>query len=271
MNSVNCNGRNSMTSGNSRPIISPIIGIFIVASTLSGCAIGVPGVSSPNTGVTTASTSPQPRNSFALGAPPAAYPQRHEAASSRPYIRRTTAGTSTYANAPIRRRWQWSEPRRGSKVITVRRGQSLSRIAIDRRVAISELMAANRLRGPSIEPGQQLLVPLKRYERAAVRPARAPRALTQYDNRGYTKPSRLFERSNEPLPRTRLSARGYQTAAAARRPLTAYAGRSYQVRAGDTLYAISRRTGISPKRLARHNALINPSNLPVGMVLSIPR
>ncbi len=279
-----------------------LIAMTIAASTLAGCAVGLPGYSSGNSGITTASTPPQRRNSFALGAPPAAYPQRHESLATRPYTRTAAvpqaARSPARFRAPVKRRWQWSEPRRGSKVITVARGQSLSSIALERRVAISELMAANRLRGPSIEPGQRLLVPLTRYERAATGrsrqavaaysrrttydavPARAnswnskrpPLVAAQYQDRAYTKRPRLFERSNEPLPRNRQLTRGSQTAAAARRrSRMAYSGRSYKVQRGDTLYAISRRTGVSPKRLARHNALANPSNLPIGTMLSIPR
>ncbi|MCK9221531.1 MAG: LysM domain-containing protein [Limnochordia bacterium] len=49
--------------------------------------------------------------------------------------------------------------------------------------------------------------------------------------------------------------------------LAAAAVRTYQVKAGDTLYSISLRTGVSVSELMRLNNITNPDTLSVGQVL----
>jgi murein DD-endopeptidase MepM/ murein hydrolase activator NlpD len=47
-------------------------------------------------------------------------------------------------------------------------------------------------------------------------------------------------------------------------------GLYYQVRAGDTLSALSQRYGVSSQEIARYNAIRNPDKLEVGQMLRIP-
>jgi len=156
-------------------------------------------------------------------------------------------------------------------------------------------MAANRLSGPNIQPGQQLLVPVLRGERPSDRraqsfnaPARGyrpqqsrryrdaspPRVVTRYDDRAYQKRPRLFERSRQPLDARRQNTNRYDMAmgryGAQNTDRQSYA-QSYVVQPGDTLYSIARRTGVSPRQLSAQNALVNPSNLQAGTTLKIPR
>ena len=255
-----------------------IVALVVLTSSLSGCAMKMPSFGFGKSSTTTSSLQ---NDRYAMKAPPAAYDRS-------PYI----APASSYQPAPARPRgpasdWVWSESNRGSKTVTVRRGESLYGIASRRRVAISELMAANRLPGPNVTPGQQLLVPLLPGENSydtrrttAARPARStyasvapnnfqrdgvPRVVSRYEQTATRRQRpRLFERSSETLDGRLIKSRSYNAA----RPI---GGGSYRVRSGDTLYGIARRANINPNRLARHNRLTDPSHLRPGMTLNIPR
>lgn len=49
--------------------------------------------------------------------------------------------------------------------------------------------------------------------------------------------------------------------------LVSAAARTYQVRPGDTLYAISQQTGVPVARLIQLNNITNPDSLTVGQIL----
>jgi LysM repeat protein len=53
-------------------------------------------------------------------------------------------------------------------------------------------------------------------------------------------------------------------------PLTAGAAAAYDVRGGDTLWAISRRTGVPVDRIVHDNAIRNPDHIVVGQHLALP-
>ena len=266
------------------PLSSSIRGVAllaVLAFSLSGCAMKMPSFGFGKTDHTTASL---PKDRYAMGAPPAAYGQSDY-----------DNPPASYRAAPLRPQrpaspWVWSEGKRGTKTITVQPGESLYGIASRRHVAISELMAANRLSGPNVVPGQKLLVPLQNSDTVPDRSARTATRLAdpdqRYDRRDrwddtrkqqasyydrvqpYQRQPRLFERSTMPLSRRSDSPRAdIRSQRVSRRT----ASDTYRVKPGDTLYAIARHTGIKPSRLARHNRLSDPSRIRPGMILKLPR
>ena len=272
-----------------------------IALGLGGCAMKMPSFGFGKDNDSTASLT---KDRYAMGSSGAAYDRSGQ--SNRPV---------PYRPAPLRpaRRaspWVWSGRGQETEIITVRRGESLYGIASRRNVAISELMAANRLSGPQVTPGQQLLVPVRRDQRSDTRVTNRNSAIRAtngaYDRgdmdlryrRGDQRdtivrnergsndrdPPRLFERSVS-VPRSTSIFRGDERRdrrSAVRykpeRSRIAEVGQTrrarngrYQVQPGDTLYAIARAMGVSPRQLARHNNLTDPSRLRVGMILDIPR
>ena len=281
-----------------RPLMSGLFGVAALAALsalLGGCATQMASFGVAESSTTTASL-PDPKLSrnYALGAPPAAYPAR----SSSPAGNRPSYG----AQPTPRKNWVWSRSGRGTSVITVQRGDSLYGIATRYKVAISELMAANRMSNPNVQPGQRLLVPKqRRFKRYGAVPngavpintasistaslavpalrhrrrggqenwaAKVRRAIaSSHDPRPAVRSTRLFERSATPLS-VDEPVHKYLPRTMRPRPM---AGGTYRVRRGDTLYAIGRRTGVHPNRLASVNRLSDPSKLQAGMVLTIPR
>lgn len=118
--------------------------------------------------------------------------------------------------------------------VIVERGDTLYQISRRYGVTVSALRQANGLTGNTIRPGQRLVLPGSGAERYDAAPQAAPR---------YREP--------------------------ARRPAAAPAGGSYVVRRGDSLYAISRRTGVSVGELKRLNGITNVRALRPGMRLTL--
>jgi membrane-bound lytic murein transglycosylase D len=117
----------------------------------------------------------------------------------------------------------------------VGRGDTLGGIASKYGVSVADLRRANKIRGTTIHPGQDLLI------------ASAPRGME-----------------------TQVAA---QMAAAleedTRRASTSKSGR-HVVRRGDTLWSIARRHGVSMDDLADKNGLTRKGKLSIGQVLAIP-
>ncbi len=112
------------------------------------------------------------------------------------------------ARLPASRRVHWARHR-------IRKGETLSTIALHYRTTVAVLRQTNGLRGNRIRAGRYLLIPVAR------------RKLADY--------------------RLSLTGRRRQRVAAGRR--------TYRVRRGDSLWTIARRYGVSTRTLARWNGL----------------
>ncbi len=168
---------------------------------------------------------------------------------------------------------------------TVRRGDTLSGIASRYRSSVAAIRQANGIRGSLIHPGQTLVVPRGAGRRAVDPPVRR----ATHDGH-YTVRSRdtLWDIARSlgvsvdalcsangigshalirPGQRLRVPDRGTSTSRSIRR--SAREGRTYRVRAGDTLYDIARRFGISVNSL-RHTNGLHGSRIHPGDLLRIP-
>jgi membrane-bound lytic murein transglycosylase D len=97
-------------------------------------------------------------------------------------------------------------------------------------VSLPSLRSANRLRGNTIHPGQELVI------------TSAPR--------GMSVAAAQVAMDDTPAPRA--------------------SGGNHVVRRGETLWSIARRHGVSMQSLANHNRLSDAETLNVGRVLKVP-
>lgn len=117
----------------------------------------------------------------------------------------------------------------------VRRGDTLGEIADKYGVSVAVLRSANKIRGNTIHPGQDLLI------------AAAPKGMKLPSG------AELASLAEEETPvRSRSSSD------------------KHVVRRGDTLWSIARTHGVSMDRLADRNGLSRSGTLSVGQVLAIP-
>jgi len=126
---------------------------------------------------------------------------------------------------------------------SVRRGENLSSIARRYGVSTAELRAANSLSGSTIQPGQQLLVPVAGGSVAGGAALASAEARADLGNQ-------LPER---------------QAAAAPRKPTR------HLVKPGDSLWSVARLHGVSVPELAAENGISSKSQLNTGQSLRIPR
>ena len=186
--------------------------------------------------------------------------------------------------------------------VTVRKGDTLPRLAARYKVSVAELADWNDLPANArLKPGTVLSVPSRspRTAAAAARPAagrKDPAAVTaQGQIRGLPTPEAAVvdpkslgvaeaPRANSPgaprpLPSTvEIPAEGFaEDPPAADAPKAAKAsraapakGKSYTVKKGDTLFKISNRFGVSVEALRKQNKLKPDDPLSVGRKLTIP-
>jgi len=133
----------------------------------------------------------------------------------------------TIAGIPENKRMRWD-------YYTVRKGDSLNRIARRHRVTTAELRRANKIRGNLIHPGQHLLIPISTA--ASSRPLDTAHANRDGSRRDSSK-----------------------------KPLV------ISVRKGDTLWSLSRRYNVSLNQLARWNRIDVNDMLHMGQKLKIWR
>jgi membrane-bound lytic murein transglycosylase D len=163
---------------------------------------------------------------------------------------------------------------KGERRYTVRRGDSLSRIARLFTVKVSDLKQWNNLDGDLIRPGQQLsvhltaentvLVPEKRSLTTGGRRA----AHTVLPGESLSTIGRHFEVAVADLQswnqlNTTIIHPG-QKLLVSQSPFE-----EYKVVKGDTLYGIARRFGLDARAIARHNNMSLSSTLLAGMTLQI--
>jgi membrane-bound lytic murein transglycosylase D len=126
---------------------------------------------------------------------------------------------------------------------SVRRGENLTSIARRYGVSPAELRAANGLSGSTIQPGQQLLVPV------AAGSAAGGAALASVEARP--------DLGNQ-LPER-------QVAAAPRKPTR------HLVKPGESLWSVARLHGVSVPELAAENGMSSKAQINTGQSLRIPR
>jgi membrane-bound lytic murein transglycosylase D len=126
---------------------------------------------------------------------------------------------------------------------SVRRGENLTSIARRYGVSTAELRAANGLSGSTIQPGQQLLVPVAGGSAAGGATPATAEARADLGNQ-------LPER---------------QAAAAPRKPTR------HLVKPGESLWSVARLHGVSVPELAAENGLSAKAELNTGQSLRIPR
>jgi murein DD-endopeptidase MepM/ murein hydrolase activator NlpD len=136
----------------------------------------------------------------------------------------------------------------GGRTIEVQEGDSLYGIAKRYGVSISALMDANGLRGGSIKPGQQLVLPSGTpYGRGVQRSG---------VGRGVDSPPPSPPPAAAPAP-------------IAARPPPGWTG-SYTMKSGDSLYGIARAHKVSLAELQRVNRITEPTRVRVGHALIVP-
>lgn len=141
---------------------------------------------------------------------------------------------------------------RGRESIVVQPGDTLYHLSRRHGVTVAALRQANGLTGNTIQPGQRLALPGGGADQYASAPMAQPQRYAPQNNYRQADPPR------------RAPTTDYR-AAAPRGP----SGDSYTVRPGDSLYAISRRTGVSVAELKRINGITNVRALRPGVRLSL--
>jgi murein DD-endopeptidase MepM/ murein hydrolase activator NlpD len=137
--------------------------------------------------------------------------------------------------------WRWD----GAAAVTLQPGETVDTIARRYGVPTWAILRANNLADASrVPPGTRLVIP--RNDGANVAASTAPMSPA---------PSR-------PLPA--------QAATPAPATAPARAGQSHTVNAGDTLYSLGRRYGVTHSAIAQANGLSNNASLRVGQRLNIP-
>jgi membrane-bound lytic murein transglycosylase D len=156
---------------------------------------------------------------------------------------------------------------------TVRRGQTLSSIAELYGVSVAELKAWNQLREDHIRIGQRLRIYLpapRQYTLHRVRPGETAQQIA----RRYGVSVAQLRRWNPESFRGKTLLAGttlriYRPVSS--KPAVARGGvRLYTVRAGDTLFSIAQRFGVSVEELRAYNEL-DGDRIRVGQRLRIPQ
>jgi len=142
----------------------------------------------------------------------------------------------------------------GGTAVTLQQGETVDMIARRYGVPVSALLSANNLSDPAyVRPGTRLLIPT--YQGNGSRTASVPSAPA------------LAPMSQPPRQPAYQPAPPPVRAAA---PAPARSSRVHVVNAGDTLYSLGRRYGVSHADIARANGLNDNAGLDIGRRLNIP-
>lgn len=155
------------------------------------------------------------------------------------------------ASAPTERRARASNAPAASH--RVRRGETLSTIALRYGITSRELMAANGLRGPHLRAGQALRIPGGRNEERSAESVDRP----TISRREPAATSLRDEMASAAKPKPEVADRTARTT-------------RYTVRPGDTLYSIARARSTTVDTLKLLNGL-SKANLRVGQIIKVPR
>ena len=243
------------------------------AALLAACSSDIerlsdyPPINNTQSAPATAQVQAQPVAPAANASAPWRAPTPSWARSSTTY-RTAQPSASTYA-APVRQAYRapapqpaqpaHAAPRAASNgVLYVKPGQTLFSIARANGKSVRELMAANNLSSPVLKAGQRLVIPgvanpvspaptvtrQTSYAPSATTPAAAPAA---------------------PAPATKA-----QPAAAPAGQTNVARTRAHRVQPGETIYALGRKYGVHPKKIASANGFSLNTRLKVGQVVRIP-
>ncbi len=123
--------------------------------------------------------------------------------------------------------------------IEVRPGDTLYGLSKRHHVSLTELMAANDLKGPALKPGQKLYLPAAKGHRTG-------------------------------LSTTETAAAQPSITAAPAEPAPADWTGTYVMQPGDSLYAVARRHNVKPADLQKYNGVSDVRRLRPGTVLKMP-
>lgn len=210
-----------------------------------------------STSVASASRRPAPRSNFSTAKPdlkPHLRPNRQIASAQAP---RRTIGEPISSDQTYTSVTTGALPASGGS-ITVQPGDTLYQLARRHGVSVAALRRENRLTSNIIKPGQTLMMPGGGIQQAA-----APIQPRPY-NQPVANPS--THRAAAPQVRDRWDG----TPASNPRPQFNGA-ESYTVRRGDSLYAISRRSGVSVVELKRINGITDVRRIRPGVQLALRR
>jgi LysM repeat protein len=151
---------------------------------------------------------------------------------------------------------------------TVKKGDSLARIAHRHHVTVSNLRAANGLAGDGLHIGQKLTIPEKAPKATAVAASEAPAAPAPVSSAPVAQPV-------QDADMTGMAPTGASTTDALPKHAThklagAAAHRSYTVVKGDTLTKIAKRYHTTTSAIMAANNLTNAGRLSIGQKLHIP-
>ncbi len=175
-----------------------------------------------------------PRSNRDNGVAVAALPESSQPAPSFNYAdeRRRRAGQQPAPAAPA------APAVRPGQSVEVQPGDTLYSLSRRHRVSVAELMEVNQLNNPNLHPGQRIYLP-----------------------EGY---------AVQPRPVSTASVRPPMHTASVAPVDQAKYGSTYTMRAGDSLYGISRSYGVTAAELQRANGITDARSVRVGTVLRVP-
>lgn len=207
-------------------------------------------------------------------------PQRFAGVSPQPMapaadVRAAAYGADPAQTAPVSAHRMGSSP--AGLIIEVEPGDTLSSLAKQYRVSISELMSLNGLHSPSVRPGQKLTVPAGKravalrdapVKHAAAYPAHAPAA-------NLVPAPAALAAGPQVAPLAPQAPRSAVPAPARDKPLAPPAlgadwTGTHTLASGESLYAIARRHGVKTADIQTVNGITDPNKLRPGTVLKVP-
>lgn len=207
---------------------------------------------------------------------------RHQVTPGTPYPLRVPPGTREQLLAKLDEIPEWSPPQRAYVSHRVRKGESLSLIALKYRTGVQDIARANNIRRTHlIRAGQELKIPLKAGKE---RPAFASNfellpggkyRVKKGDSlyliaRRFGTTTKALQRLND-LQSTRLHVGQVLKITKGEETRQAKAARTYRVLPGDNPSCIARKERIPLSRLLQANNLSLGSTIYFGQVLVIPQ
>ena len=148
-----------------------------------------------------------------------------------------------------------------NKYHTVRKGETLGRIASKYGLSVSKLKSMNHLRSNYLRVGQRLLV---KKGTTITRPA----PVVAKDSCSVVKDSTSIATKDTT---TSVKKETTTTTTSQAKPKTPSKETIYVVKKGDTLSSIGRKYGKTATELAKYNHITNVNNLQIGQKIKIPR
>ena len=142
-------------------------------------------------------------------------------------------------------------PQVATSTYTIRKGDSLSKVARNNGVSLNDLMAANGNINPNrLSIGQQIKLPVTSATKSTPTVAKAA-TIKQETSIGKTLPDTIKPAQHAEVPKPTVSTT------------------DYVIQKGDTLYGIARKKNTSIANILEQNQGLNPSRLRVGQSIAI--